>query len=886
METSIYRFILRYSKREQVVLLILTGLSFPFLYYSLDLPKRIINEALDPKEGAAAFPVSWLGFELGQIEYLWTLSGLFLALVCINGGFKYAINVYRGQLGERMLRRLRFELYARVLRFPLGRFRRMSQGEIIPMVTAEVEPLGGFIGDSISLPAFQGGTLITILFFMFMQDPVLGLAAISLYPVQAYVIPKLQRQVNLLAKERVRTVRALSDKLGESVSGVQEIHANDAARLMLSRFSQRLGRIYEIRFEIYKKKFFIKFLNNFLAQITPFFFYAIGGYLVIRGDLSLGAMVAVLAAYKDLSAPWKELLGYYERKEDARIKYEQVVEQFDAPGSLDPAHQATDDDDTKGEPAGFRSSNLGWVDDDGDTQLDGINLRIEAGERVALLGPTNGGKEALTLVLARLASPTTGSLTFAGRDIATLPEAVTGRRIGYVGPSAFVFSTTIRENLLLGAMHRPLATPQRDESEQARAKRFVADAAVSGNATDDPLADWVDYEAIGVADGAALSDRLVDLLEVVDLQDDCYLLGLRGALDPERRPEAASRLLEARARFAERLAGDPAFESLVEPFSADRYNANASVAENLLFGTPVDGSFGADTIASDPYVRRILDSVGLTRDFLTMGRDMAATMVELFADLPADHEFFAQFSFISPDDLPEFQALVSRADRGGLDALVEEDRRRLLSLPFKLIAARHRLGLLDDAMKERILEDRRAFADNLPPELAGSVAFFSVDAYNAAASVQDNVLFGKIAYGEADAAARVGRVMSEVLDSLDLRATVIEVGLDFQVGIGGSRLTAAQRQKIGIARVLLRRQAVLVFNDAAGAIDSGAQGQVMDRVLGEAEDRTVIWALQRADLARRFQRVVVLRGGRAVEDGAPDALDGDWSAFRAAAGDE
>src|SRR3546814_10629017 len=73
---------------------------------------------------------------------------------------------------------------------------------------------------------------------MFMQDPVLGLAAISLYPIQAYVIPKLQRQVNLLGKERVRTVRALSDKLGESVSGVQEVHANDAARLMLARFAR------------------------------------------------------------------------------------------------------------------------------------------------------------------------------------------------------------------------------------------------------------------------------------------------------------------------------------------------------------------------------------------------------------------------------------------------------------------------------------------------------------------------------------------------------------------------------------------------------------------------------------------------------------------------
>ena len=91
-------------------------------------------------------------------------------LVCINGGFKFYVNVFRGQLCERMLRRLRFDLLARVLRFPLPQFRRVSQGEVIQMVTAEVEPLGGFVGDSIALPAFQGGTLITILIFMFVQE--------------------------------------------------------------------------------------------------------------------------------------------------------------------------------------------------------------------------------------------------------------------------------------------------------------------------------------------------------------------------------------------------------------------------------------------------------------------------------------------------------------------------------------------------------------------------------------------------------------------------------------------------------------------------------------------------------------------------------------------
>ena len=87
------------------------------------------------------------------------------------------------------------------------------------MITAECESLGGFIGDAVALPAFQGGTLLTIIFFMFMQDPVLGLAAVALYPVQGYVIPKLQRKVNQLNRLRVRTVRQVADRVQESAAG-------------------------------------------------------------------------------------------------------------------------------------------------------------------------------------------------------------------------------------------------------------------------------------------------------------------------------------------------------------------------------------------------------------------------------------------------------------------------------------------------------------------------------------------------------------------------------------------------------------------------------------------------------------------------------------------
>jgi putative ABC transport system ATP-binding protein len=882
MESTLFRFIWRYSKRDQVFLLILTALSFPFLYLSLDLPKTIINKAISNKD----IPSDIFGISVDQIDYLMVLSGLFLILVCVNGAFKFYVNVFRGQLGERMLRRLRFDLYARVLRFPLPYFRRVSQGEVIQMVTAEVEPLGGFVGDSIALPAFQGGTLLTILIFMFVQDWVLGLAAISLYPIQGYLIPKLQWHVNQLGKARVRNVRRLSEKIGESISGIQEVHANDGARWALAGFTDRLGTIYEIRYEIYRRKFFIKFINNFVAQLTPFFFYSIGGYLVIKGDLTFGALVAVLAAYKDLSAPWKELLTYYQRLADSKIKYDQVVEQFDPAGTL-PAEMQQAELERDFRLAGpISAANLSVLDEEGQPIVENLSFNIDAAERVAVVGPSGGGKDLATMLLGRLLMPDSGQISIDGNETSGLSEAATGRRIGYVGPTAYVFNSTLRENILLGAMHQPIAPAPEDAAKTAVRALNLTNAKLSGNATDDLEADWVDYEAIGVEAGPALNIRLAELLSIVDLADDTYALGLRGSIDPDAKPDVAERVLAARRTLRERLS-EPGLSGLVESFDEDLYNTNATVAENLLFGTPVGADFALENIAENAYVREVLDKTGLTDDFVRIGRDVASTMVELFADLPPDHEFFTQYAFISSEDLPDFQILIGRADRLGLEGMASEDRDRFLSLPFKVIPARHRLGMFENEILDRILTARKVFAADLSDALRGSVEFFSADKYNAAASLQDNILFGKIAYGQADAGSRVGEALAEVIEAENLRDAVIEVGLDFEVGVGGARLSAGQRQKVGIARILLRRPDILIFNEATAALDSGSQAKVLANIFSETKGRGLVWALQRASLAETFDRVMVMRGGRIVETGGFGELhDAEGGALKTLLGEE
>lgn len=869
MEPTLFKYIFRHSRRQQIVLLTTTVVSFPFLYLTLELPKTIINEAI----GGANFPRDVFGVSFEQIEFLLLLCGAFLVLVFVNGGFKYWVNVFKGQLGERMLRRLRYQLFSQVLRFPLPHFRRISQGEIIAMLTVEGEPLGGFFGDAVAWPAFQGGTLLTILAFMFVQDPILGLAAVALYPVQVYLIPKLQRRVNALAKQRVRTVRKLSERIGETVSGVQEIRANDASELELADFANRVGTIFEIRYEIYRKKFFIKFLNNFLAQLTPFFFYSIGGYLVIMGDLTFGALVAILAAYKDLSGPWKELLNYYQMKEDARIKYEQLIEQFQPAGMLDEALQREEPETFPDLKGAVVATNLFYEEEGGFKMIDGATFNFLSTERTAIIGASGAGRAGVARMLARLLSPTGGTIRINGHNLATLPEAVTGRRMAYVDENAFLFSGSVADNLFYGLKHRPLTEAEYEGDRARERERYVGEAAASDNTASDLNADWLDYASAGVAGRTELIERVIEVLRVVELEDSVYRLGLNGTIDPTARPDLAGRILEARELLRGRLEKDETLSKLVEPFDAAKYNLNMSVGENLLFGTPIGDAFDLERLGENTYVKSVLDKALLTQDILATGADVASIMVELFQDIPADHEYFERFSFISSDELPEYQHLVRRIDSAGLEGLEEVERNMLMSVPFKLIPVRHRLGLLTDELRAKMLEARELFASELPAALRPSVAFFDRVEYNAAASVQDNILFGRLVYGRRQAEQAVGRVIDEVVDALDLRLPLLESGMEASVGIGGGRLATNQRQKLAIARSLLKRPDLLIVNAATAAMAPGRQRAIMKNVFEEMKGRGVVWVLTEVEQVRLFDRAIVMEGGKVREQGAVADLE-------------
>ena len=904
MERGLFGFILRYSRRDQLLIVPLVVLSMLFYYASLDLPKTIINQPIQGKgfpNPDATVPFmrlvlslpdflgggSWTvfaGIPLERTPYLLALTFTFLALIVISGLIKFQINTMKGWMGERMLRRLRYDLFDHILRFPIPHFRRVKSAEMATMIKDEIEPLGGFVGEALITPLYLGGQALTALFFILFQHIYLGMVAFGMVLVQAVIIPRMRRRLLVLSRERQIAARQLAGRIAECVDGVVEIHAHDTSNYERAEFSARLGRLFLIRFEHFQRKFMIKFLNNLLSQVTPFLFYLVGGYLAIVGRLDIGALVAVIAAYKDLPGPVKELIDWDQERMDASIKYTQVIEQFSPDDVAAPAMQQLMETPQLPTVGALKVSNLSLVDDSGSKIVDGVSFEVGLDTHLAVVGSNGSGSGELAQMLARLVLPDSGNVELGGIDLTRAPEAVTGRAMAYVGSAAYLFPVSVRENLVYGLKHRPMTEPEYPADARKLRDSQKREAARAGNSTLDIGAQWVDYASAGVSGEAEMEGRLLEILHTVDLEETLFEIGLKSSVPQGTHSTLPENILRARETMRKRLSL-PDMVELVERFDAARYNRNASMGENLLFGTPVGKVFDVDNLAVNPYVRKVLDDTGLSKDLLVVGHELAETMLELFSDLPPGHELFERFSFIAYDDLPKVKEIVGQAAASGLDRLDESDRNLLLGLPFKLIVTKHRLGLIDEALELRILQARALFAADLPQDMRGSIEFFDPGSYNGAASLQDNILFGKVATGQAGSAALVGKLMRQILDELKLRPLVLMIGLDYQVGTGGARLSIPDRQKVAIGRALLKRPAVLVLDQATSVLDTVAQDRLLAGVLSCRQGCGVVWVLNRMDLAKRFGHVLVMELGRLTEHGSfAELMDRKGVLFKAVDG--
>lgn len=850
MEASLYSFIWKYSKREQLMLLALTVVTFPFLYATLELPKRIINDAI----GSQLSVIPVFGVSLTQIQFLLVLSSAYLIAVLIHGLMKMRLNTLKGVVSERLLRRLRYTLLERMHRFPRAYFRKTSQGELVSMITSEAEPMGGLMGDAVAQPVFQAGQMLIILVFLFMQSVWFGLAGVALIPLQAYLIPMLQRQINELNKKRIKEIRAFSAEIGESAAGISDLRVNGGLRYRLAQFTDRLGRLFEIRFRIFQKKFFMKFLNNFITQLTPFFFYSVGGVLAIRGDITVGALVAALAAYKDLSAPWRELLTYYNQVQDMSLRWEIVTERFDPKGILDESLFEGEPEtiphlrgDIVLEHATVRTA-------EGNPVLEDINLTIPAGQTVGIKVESQNERVALAELLTREILPWRGRVQIGEHDLNDLHQAVIAARIGHAHSRPYIFDGTLGSNVMMPLMTSPRTVPWDPKATDRRA----IEARRSGNSPDSISADWVDPGLAGLDDPDQIRGWWFELVTAMGIDEFMYRRMLNSHMDPDRHPVLAEKVVALRDEVARKLRRT-GLDEVVYRFDPDEFNPALPLADNLLFAVP-RREIPQEEIASEPSILALIAENDLTEKAMAMSQTIMDTLHQTFGTDGTQHPLFTALG-IEEELYERLVGIANRRREKGDAALDEHEFALLMTVPFALTA--ERIGpAFPESFRQEILEIRKAKAKAMDARAGELFAPIEPQTYFGRLTLLENAIYGRISRIAGAKAEAVEDVVAELFAERGMRRLVAEVIFDVQTGIGGSNLASIFHERAAFSRAGIKRPDILICDRALASHDPGARRATRRRLRELLPNSTLIFMEENLDGSDGFDLFVELKNGR------------------------
>ena len=825
MDATLFSFIWTHSKRRQLLLLLLTCLTFPFLYASLELPKRIVNDAI----GARSSTVEVLGTTLTQVQFLLLLCVGFLLAVLIGGLLKMRINTMKGALAERLLRRLRYQLIQRMMAFPTPYFRSTSQGELVSMITSEAEPMGGLMGDAVAQPVFQLGQMLTILGFLFVQSFWFGVAACALIPLQAWLIPRLQRQINLLNKDRIQEVRHFSAEIGETAAGISDLRANGGWRQRLAQVTERLGRLYDIRFEIYRKKFFMKFLNNMIGHLTPFFFYSVGGYLAIKGQITVGALVAALAAYKDLSSPWKELLDYYNQMQDMSLRWQIVTERFAPPGMIDMRLLEGEPDRIPRLDGAIEFHNVTVRDADGNPVLEDIDLTIPPGARVAIKSRRPAERAAFAQLLTREVVPSRGQITISGRPMNTLHQAVIATRVGHAHSHPYLFDGTLGENMLMPLRIRPPSDGCHDPDRLHEARR-------SGNSIDPINTEWMDPSIAGLSKADDIIDWWFSLLDALGAADEILRRTLSARFDPLKHPELAQSIVALRPEVERRLTARGLADK-VHRFDPETFNPSVPLAGNLLYSAPARQIPIADLQKSR--MMAVLRELKLDAEATSIGQAVMETLSRTFGRDGTDHPLFRRLG-LDEEPYLRLSDIAQRRARGGDAALSTEDRAMLATVPFVLTA--EQIGpSFPEEYKALILRFRHTHADRLRAQMGDMFIAITPETYLPTLSVAENAIFGRVSMLAGASAGAVEQVVAEVLTERGLRRAAAAIVYDMPTGLGGANLPLTLHERTAFTRAAIKRPDILVADTVLASHDHDARVRARERLRDLLPDSIMIF---------------------------------------------
>ena len=222
--------------------------------------------------------------------------------------------------------------------------------------------------------------------------------------------------------------------------------------------------------------------------------------------------------------------------------------------------------------------------------------------------------------------------------------------------------------------------------------------------------------------------------------------------------------------------------------------------------------------------------------------------------------------------MEEYAQVLADMEARGLASLKSPGRTLLLRLALNYIAGRHKTVRMPGELKSRIVAARQETREYTSQFSDSRLQFYEPDQYFQFRSIRDNILFGQPKAGRGGALERINQNLLQLLIEEGVLESIVEQGLDFQVGSMGEYLSGGQRQKVALARVFLKHPAIYVLDEATAALDNASQARVQNFLQTVRGKHTVLSVVHRLDTVSQYYRVVVMKAGKIVESGPYEEL--------------
>jgi ATP-binding cassette subfamily B multidrug efflux pump len=400
---------------------------------------------------------------LGHIAVLTALA--FLALGLSTAGQQYILS----WVGHRVLSTLRADLVRHLQRMHLGYHDDHIIGITLSRVINDVEVINQFLSDGLINLIGDSLILIGIVTVMILMSPTLALVTFSILPLMILATTLFSRRAKMAYRTTRTRVAAVVGDLAENLAGMRVIQAFAQEETTQKKFDQVNRDNRDAHVQAMSLAFMFLPAVEFLGILAMAIVLWFGGYYVTRGAISIGTVVAFLSYVTRFFTPIREISQIYTTMQASMAGGEKVIELLESEPAIHDVPDAVKLSEIRGRVE-FRRVTFSYNQL---PVLEDVNLTIEPGRTIALVGQTGAGKTTMANLVARFYEVSNGAILIDGIDIRTIAQKSLHSQMGLVSQDPFLFTGTIADNIRFGAPEAPIEAVIR-AAEGANAHGFIS----------------------------------------------------------------------------------------------------------------------------------------------------------------------------------------------------------------------------------------------------------------------------------------------------------------------------------------------------------------------------------------------------------------------------